>query len=209
MVDYLNDNDSCSPYNSAHAAIINCYCLILRDAFARENFDADLWLHKFKVFIQISGTLSLLQQYAELYKITGKWNWEMMDDDGNEINGIPQFSDGEKYVAYITSDDWGFYEDSCPYTFPAVFYSKKEMEMWLLWALKKKMDFQPRLKPFFRQVIDSLFDENELIVLFKKKLSGEISWEYGPARVHEPNMGLWHQKTHDEVMNNWIAQWLD
>lgn len=210
MVNYFNDGDECYDGSAdSHLAVITCFLNIFRYIFSEEVFNEDIWAHRFKVFIELGVPLTASYEYWGTFEIAGRWNWEMMDDDGNEINGIPRFSDMDRYVAYLRLNGEEFYLDSCPYTFPAVFYSKNEIEMWLLWALKKKMTFQPRLKPFFTRVIDKLLNENELTTLFKKKLSGEIPWEYGPARVQEPNAALWRERTRDPEMNKWILQWLD
>lgn len=216
---YNDYNDDVCPANwstfgAAHIAVMQCFWGILREYFSYSEMDSklDKRLEQFTRFLQPSSERCFLRYYGEYgdrYEISAKWDNDMLYPDCELVNGVGEFSSNEKYVVIASSLDWNFYDESSQYDFPAVFYSPVEIHMWFLWALKKKMHFQSRLKPFFTRVIDELLNENELTTLFKKKLSGEIPWEYGPARVQEPNAALWRERTRDPEMNKWILQWLD
>jgi hypothetical protein len=216
---YSDYNDDVSPTNgptfgAAHIAVMKCFWGILREYFSYSEVDSKLEerLELFRHFLQPSSENCLLEYYGEYgdrYEIAAKWHSQMLYPDCELVNGVGEFLPGEKYVVIASSLDWNFYDDTSQYDFPAVFYSPVEIQMWFLWALKKKMHFQPRLKPFFTRFINELLNEAELIILFKKKLSSEVPWEFGPARVSEPNAALWHVLTREEKMNKWILQWLD
>ena len=215
--DYNDDLDPANrtTFGSSHIAVMKCFWGILREHFSYSEQDKNLE-KKYQVFNGFLDPLSelccleYLSEYHDSYTITAQWYRDLLyPEDFGQVNAISEFPHGEKYLVLAHSLDWNFYDDSSQYEFPAVFYSPVEMQMWFLWALRKKMSFQPRLKPFFTKVIEGLLDEKVLMAIFKQKLSGELSWDYGPARIHEPDFNLWHQRARDEAMNNWILQWLD
>ena len=212
--DYNDDMDPAnrSTFGTAHVAVMKCFWGILREYFSYSEGEFDERIEQFNEFLQPSNKNCFLRYYGEYgdrYEISAMWDREMIYPDCQLVNGVGEFLSSEKYVVIASSLDWNFYDETSQYDFPAVFYSPMEIQMWFLWALKKKMHFQPRLKPFFTRVINELLNEKELTTIFKSKLNGNIPWEHGPARVHEPNVELWHQRTRDEKMNKWILQWLD
>lgn len=213
--DYDNDVDPANilTFGTAHVAIMECLWAILRGSFSYSEQDQrfDERVHRYREFLDPYSNKCYLEyapEYGDNYLISAIWRFDFICKD-EYINGVAEFSQGQKYLVLADSLDWNFYDETSQYDFPAVFYSPIEIQMWFLWALKKKMHFQPRLKPFFTQVINELLNEKELTAMFKSKLNGDIPWEHSPARVHEPNVELWHQRTRDEKMNQWILQWLD
>ena len=151
-------------------------------------------------------------EYGESYSLRANWRDELSFDINNRdrpINGIAEFQHGSKYLALITSSDWEFFNNDCPYDFPAVFYSINEIKAWLVWALNKRLRFFPDHKERVTELIEKRVDVNSALLLMQKKLSGEEPWEFGPAREREPKMIVWHERTKNKAMNDWVRQWIE
>lgn len=137
----------------------------------------------------------------------------MRDDfesDNGEIyeNQVPWFKDQNKYVVRAAGTNWGYWESCRPFEFPAVAYSREEIQVWFLWSLTK--DLLPHLATHQQEsvweVADKFIDIKRAEELMNLLFSGNKRWTYGPARKHEPNFELWHKLTGDHLMNKVILE---
>ncbi|RYG17954.1 MAG: hypothetical protein EOO07_10000 [Chitinophagaceae bacterium] len=144
------------------------------------------------------------EQYGESYNLISYWYRDLIENDCEPINGIPEFQSGSKYLALVTSTDWNFYDEACPYDFPAVFYSLSEIQAWFVWTVNKRIKYFPHQKAVLTALMKKHVDLDDATSLMQRKLNIEEPWEFGPARLHEPNISLWCKKTNDRKMNDWI-----
>ena len=144
-----------------------------------------------------------------VYCITGYWREEEEVDDGIPLNIIKKFSKGSRYVSYIDTPEGTHGHESSLFAFPAVAYSKEELQAWISWTRDRGPKRYPDEPERSKESLQAYFDVDSATALMRKKLSGEIPWEFGPARINEPNFDLWHEKTRDQDANAWLAKWLD
>ena len=143
-----------------------------------------------------------------VYCITGYWQDEEYDD-GVPLNFIKKFNKGSRYVSYIDTDEGTHGKETSLFAFPAVAYSKEELQAWIIWTRDRGPKRYPDEPERSKESLQAYFDVDSATDLMRKKLSGEIPWEFGPARINEPNFNLWHEKTRDQDANAWLAKWLD
>ena len=208
-----NSKDHSCPDNSyPHAVIIDCFWAFFRQCMSDDNqVDIDKLDEGLSTLLNLKlywPELIVSQENYESYYVFGCWAPSMLAAEEVPSNGIPEFVKGSRYIAYIISSEWGYWEDDTPYDFPAVAYSPDEIHAWFVWALKKCMRFFPDHKERLTELMECHADVDVALALLQKKLNGEIPWEFGPARIREPKMILWHERTKDKKMNDWIRQWL-
>ena len=203
-------------YDHPHTVIISIFVEFFNKYFNEadqidyfgldENFKNLLNLQKKNPSIYVG------HEYGECFSLAANW-WEDLSFDVNNmdqaINGIDEFECSSKYLALITSSEWEFFNSNCPYDFPAVFYLGDELRAWLVWAVNKRLLFFPKHKNNMIELVEKHIDVSAALALMQKKLNNEESWEFGPARKHEPKMILWHERTKNKEMNDWIRQWIE
>ncbi|PUA28272.1 MAG: hypothetical protein B0W54_17515 [Cellvibrio sp. 79] len=197
-------------YKSPHAVVINSCGAILRNASQEPLLfqdQVDLILTKLLDTNRHWPEAVLRNEYGPEYFIQAYWNDED-EYDGAPVNAIKKFPKGSQYVVYIM-DDFSHWNDKNPYVFPAVAYSKPEIQAWLLWSIKKLAVELERNFEDIRELVEAHINIEESKALMIKKLNGELAWELGPTRIHEPNFALWHEMTKNHEMNAWIRKWLD
>lgn len=162
MVASLNKNAVCSNYAHPHAVVINCMC-----AFFSECFRGGIILHE-KLDEQATSLLNLnrfwpkfskMNEYDEGNYIFGYWDKGFLDPAEEEFpsNGILEFNKGERYLTYITSTEWSYWQDKTPYDFPAVFYSPAELHAWFVWAFKNFIRSLPNHKDRLIEIMECLW----------------------------------------------------
>jgi phenylpropionate dioxygenase-like ring-hydroxylating dioxygenase large terminal subunit len=213
----LGDNDS------PHAMAMNCFLSIYRSCFDI-NYE-NMLIKKIESSVEAvlekngqepySKGVTLHEDFG--YFISGQWevidHYEgdsFQDPDGNYV---VYFQKHSKYVAGSSNAYYQFWSENkgMPvwYQFPAVAYSFDEIQAWFVWSIKRIMPVFPHQKVELTNLMLRHVDIDRAITLLQKKLDGEIPWEFGPARIREPKMILWHERTRDKKMNDWIRQWID
>lgn len=206
-------NEFATRYDLPHSVVMDCFQAILRwhidggSLLSSEGLDGNL-----VNFFTLNGehaNIMLGFEYAENYLLMGSWNEGMLDPDDEPVNGIPEFPKGSRYVAYISSTEWFFWGDSGPYDFPAVAYSPSEIRAWFVWSCIRFSKLFPACRNDINSLMERHVDVQAAITAMHERLDGRQPWEFGPARIHEPHFDLWHQKTRDKKMNDWLRQCMD
>ena len=138
--------------------------------------------------------LDVFFEMYESYFIFGYWDGNFQDSCESVANEVPEFLKGSRYVAYITSTEWGGLDDDAPYDFPAVAYSPNELRAWFVCTFKAFMQSFPDQKDRLAELMECHVDVVQTTALMQKRLSGEEPWEFGPARRYEPKMILWYER---------------
>lgn len=179
--------------------------------FEKERFESDLMnlldLTSNYCFIDINNDC------AESYHISGVcteyMTWPTYKGDSS-VNGISLYENGSRFVVFIDSGDWGFESENCPYRYPAVGYSPEEFYgfFFVIYSMRAR-EFAKDTKNFtalFSQYAQG-FHIADVINRLHKKISGDIAWDYGPARKQEPNINQWYENAGSQTANEWILQW--
>jgi hypothetical protein len=201
-------------YDLPHSAVIHCFVSYFEMFFeSAESIQMESFNKSLATFFRSSGAAGFGihgGEYGEDYSVSNIWSGEDLDLEGEPVNHEKEFHDDNKFVAVVQSRNWFYWDDSCPYLFPIVAYSRKEIEAWFMLFLYRA--FQTRSINNRHEVLESVecfIDAGETTFLMKQKLSCKMPWEFGPARINEPNFNLWHEKTRDQNINAWLAKWLN
>jgi hypothetical protein len=215
-----------------HAMVMCCFLFLYRECV---EWDSDNILVE-RVTSSLEGLLEkggpepyfkdASRNEGFAYCIDGDWEMiprynptecDFVDNDPNG-NYVESFQKHSKYIACFYDDDYFLYWSeniNKPasfwlkwYTFPAVAYSFEEIQAWFVWSIKRIMPIFPHQHAELTALMRKFVDVDSAITLLLKKLDGEIPWAFGPARMREPKMLLWHHLIHDKKMNDWIRQWL-
>ncbi|ARU27545.1 hypothetical protein [Cellvibrio sp. PSBB006] len=191
-----------------HTVVV--YCLhAMWASYINEKKSVQELMDQLNIFFNINSHQPKIDiDIGYKYNIAAYWDDEE-DDDGIPLNAIKKFLIRSRCVAYIDADEGGHGKDTSPYLFPAVAYSTEEIKAWMYWSLCRWHRRYPDYPLIPEMFLSAYFDIDLAADLIRKKLNCEIPWEFGPARINEPNFDLWHEKTRDQNANAWLAKWLD
>ena len=200
-----------------HYAVWNCFLLKYHECLIENDKDPKARVNTLDKLIKLlfsedaaDSRLVYKPQYDERYYISSYWWSDLLYPEHLAVNGgIANFVRGSKYLALVDSSEWNFYDDTAVPDFPAVFYSSDEIKAWFAASIRLSVNLMPELEDELIRLAGGYVDLQHYLKVLAGKLKSDIPWEYGPARITEPNAALWHQRTCDKKMNKWILQWLD
>lgn len=195
-----------------HAAVTSCFsrfferCVSTSGDILFEKLDEGLTrLFNLKIFWPALGELN---EMYESYFLFGYWEGNFQDSCESVTNSVPEFVKGSKYVAYVTSSEWGGLDDDTPYDFPAVAYSPAELRAWFVYTFIEFMHSHPNHKNRLMELMECHVDVQEALQLMQRKLNGE-PWDFGPARRYESKIILWYERVKNKEMNDLIRTYID
>ena len=143
------------------------------------------------------------------YGVSALWSPDFLENEIDCQKGVLQFEKGEKYLAYMRGNelvDWNLWDDDCPYDFPAVFYSIAEIQAWFVWGIKTCIKSYPEFESILSELMECHADVDNSLNLMHRRLDGKEPWEFGPARIREPKIVLWHELVKNVELNESIRK---
>lgn len=148
-------------------------------------------------------------EYYENFTASNVWDFDTNDNNGYPVNAVAEFHNRDRFVFVVSSSEWDYWDiELAPYDFPAVAYSRMEVESWFTWAIFWFIKWFPVHRDGLTTILNSCVNVDVALDLMREKLNGDKPWSFGPARMHEPNFALWHERTKDKKMNDWILHWI-